>query len=214
MFLAWACMPNQCAAPRIVGVDDIVIRSMARWPNTPAVYGWLRLDARGNWRLRNPATNAYEPIANDALREFIGRNYASDERGRWYFQNGPQRVFVDLERSPLVYRLNEGRLSDHCGRAAHRLEGLWMDESSNIYALTELGFGSIDDRDLLLMSDGFVDRTGVVLTPEEFSNVICDLSLDAAWRSAYGTCKLDQLHTARIPGRFGFIQRPQQYPDR
>jgi len=194
-------------------VDDIVIRSMARWPNTPAVYGWLRLDARGTWRLRNPATNVYEPIANDALREFIGRNYASDEHGRWYFQNGPQRVFVDLDRAPLVYRLSEGRLSDHCGRVAHWLEGLWIDESSIVYALAELGVGSIDDRDLLLLSEGFVERSGAGLLPEDFFDAILDPNRGLAWRSAYGTCKLAPLQSERVPGQFGFILRPQPFPD-
>ena len=37
-----------------------------------------------------------------AFADFIARNYEADEHGRWFFQNGPQRVFVDLELAPLV----------------------------------------------------------------------------------------------------------------
>ena len=30
--------------------------AMAKWPNVPAVYGWLSLDRRGNWLIRHGAT--------------------------------------------------------------------------------------------------------------------------------------------------------------
>jgi len=77
-------------------MDEIVSRSMLKWPDVPAVYGWLSLDRRGNWMIKTVA-GRFERIANAAVREFIGRNYAADAEGRWYFQNGPQRVFVALD---------------------------------------------------------------------------------------------------------------------
>ena len=95
-------------------MDEIVARSMARWPNVPAVYGWLQLDRRGNWRIKG------ERIANAALREFIARNYQADERGCWYFQNGPQRVFVELAYTPLVVHFEGEALLDHCARPFRR----------------------------------------------------------------------------------------------
>ena len=58
-------------------MDDAVLRSMAKWPNVPAVYGWLRLDRRGNWLLKG------ERINNPAIVECIGRNYEPDAQGRW-----------------------------------------------------------------------------------------------------------------------------------
>ena len=57
-------------------MDAVVAQAMARWPNVPAVYGWLSLDRRGNWLIKG------ERIANHALREFIARNYEADENGR------------------------------------------------------------------------------------------------------------------------------------
>src|SRR5947209_1505295 len=77
-------------------VDEIVARSLTKWPNVPAVFGWLELDRRGNWRIKG------EIIGNRGLREFIGRNYERDSLGRWYFQNGPQRVYVRLAYAPFV----------------------------------------------------------------------------------------------------------------
>ena len=77
-------------------MDDTVMRAMAKWPNVPNAYGWLALDARGRWLLKG------ERIGNAGVVEFIGRNYAPDDRGRWFFQNGPQRVFVTIEIAPWI----------------------------------------------------------------------------------------------------------------
>ncbi len=37
--------------------------------------------------------------------EFIARNYDGDAQGRRFFQNGPQRVYVELEATPLDLRV-------------------------------------------------------------------------------------------------------------
>src|SRR5690349_8138066 len=87
---------------------------MVKWPAVPSVYGWLALDRRGNWLIR-AAAGRFERITNSALTDFIGRNYGCDEAGRWYFQNGPQRVFVALDYTPWVYRLDPAG----CGLEAH-----------------------------------------------------------------------------------------------
>ena len=122
-------------------MDDTVVRSLARWPNVPAVYGWLELDRRGNWRIKG------ERIGNPALREFIARNYAVDERGCWYFQNGPQRVYVTLAYTPFVLHYEGERLFDHCGAPADVLE-TWLDDEGSVLIRVSQGIGLLDDRDL------------------------------------------------------------------
>src|SRR5689334_1022630 len=108
-------------------MDEIVRRAIAKWPNVPAVYNWLQLDRRGNWLIKG------ERIANAAVVEFIGRNYAADDRGRWFFQNGPQRVYVDLAYTPLIYRLDlDARLSAHTGAQAEELVAAWVDEHGDV----------------------------------------------------------------------------------
>src|SRR3990172_6334645 len=103
-------------------MDDIVLSSMLKWPNVPSVYGWLRLDRRGRWLIRKPDAKGrvspaaapgvqagaprFERIVNPAMIEFIGRNYTRDAEGRYFFQNGPQRVFVALEYTPWIYCLD------------------------------------------------------------------------------------------------------------
>ncbi len=113
-------------------MDDIVIKAMGKWPNVPACYGWLGLDARGDWYLRDLTVQAQgrfpqikgEKIVHSKWIAFMGRNYAADANGCWFFQNGPQRVFVELEVTPWVFRFGKtvAELISHTG--AHRVCGL------------------------------------------------------------------------------------------
>jgi hypothetical protein len=128
-------------------MDEIVMRSMAKWPDVPDVYGWLSLDRRGNWLIKG------ERIGNAALRDFISRNYAPDARGCWYFQNGPQRVFVTLAYTPLVLHFEGAALLDHCGRP-FQLGQAYLDEEGSVLMLGRPGIGLLDDRDLA----GYADR--------------------------------------------------------
>jgi hypothetical protein len=130
-------------------MDEIVVRSLAKWPNVPAVYGWLNLDRRGNWLIRSAhgATPRFERIGNRALREFIGRNYAADEKGRWFFQNGPQRVFVRLAYTPFVVHYQGDALFDHCARPVEALE-TFVDDEGSVLIRGQHGIGLLDDRDL------------------------------------------------------------------
>jgi hypothetical protein len=139
-------------------MDDSVVRALARWPDVPAVYGWLLLDRRGEWRIRvgSEETASFERIGNAALREFIARNYASDEYGRWYFQNGPQRVFVRLAYTPRVWRLDGESLRDHCGQFAQAPLDAWLDEEGSLILADERGIGVLDDRDLPRAADRIV----------------------------------------------------------
>src|SRR5215470_15071352 len=140
-------------------MDESVIRAMQKWPDVPNVFGWLKLDRRGNWLVKTRTERAGAPIfdriSNQAVIDFIGRNYQADERGRWFFQNGPQRVFVTLEYTPLVYRLRADRKSveTHTGVAA-TLERAWVDDGGMLVLETEIGPGVVLDRDLPALLEG------------------------------------------------------------
>lgn len=136
-------------------MDATVLAAMARWPDVPDVYGWLALDERGRWRLRG------EPIGNAALNEFIGRNYACDRRGAWYFQNGPQRVFVELACTPWILRLTgTGTLETHTGRPFDSLARAWLDDRGRLLVSGAAGLGLVHDRDLAAVLQGLVDAEG------------------------------------------------------
>jgi hypothetical protein len=122
-------------------MDAQVARSMAKWPDVPAVYGWLELDRRGQWRIKG------ERIAHAGLREFIARNYQADERGRWFFQNGPQRVFVSLAYAPLVVHYEGERLLDQCGRPVVP-RATYVDDEGSVLVAGGAAIALLDDRDL------------------------------------------------------------------
>lgn len=134
-------------------MDEIVKQAMAKWPNVPHCYGWLALDARGNWRMRDERCQALnlpgDMIRNATLLNFINRNYLHDDAGRWYFQNGPQRVYVDLEITPWVCRSDpEQDFVLHTGQAMARpAHAVLTCEGDLVFAL-DTGCAVVDDRDL------------------------------------------------------------------
>jgi hypothetical protein len=187
-------------------MDEIVSRSMLKWPDVPAVYGWLSLDRRGSWMIKTVARR-FERIANAAVREFIGRNYAADAEGRWYFQNGPQRVFVALDYTPWVYRLadaGEGILA-HTGAVPRSLEAVFLDDAGGLLLETEIGIGVLLDRDLSAFLERLTDVRG--RSPER---LLEDVAQGAEARAMlHGkNVPIASIRAADVPRRFGFVARP------
>jgi hypothetical protein len=148
-------------------MDEMVARSMAKWPNVPAVYGWLSLDRRGNWRIKG------ERVTHAALRDFIGRNYAADERGCWFFQNGPQRVFVSLAYTPLVVHFEGDRLVDQRG-VPFDPSAVYQDDEGSVLVEAKTGqIALLDDRDLERYADRAdeLPRVRKAEVPERFGFV-------------------------------------------
>lgn len=183
-------------------MDDIVKQELAKWPNVPHCTGWLLLDRRGDWRMPDDAAQAAgelgSPIRHAALASFIARNYECDEHGQWFFQNGPQRVYVELAYTPWIVRLAErdGQLvlTDQTGQPFEPAEA-WLDDTGGVLfrdAGTPPRIASLHDHDLGLFAD--------------------HADLDAAppvlrWRS--GTAlPLGTVSSADVPARFGFVASP------
>lgn len=169
-------------------MDDIVRQAIAKWPNVPHCFGWLALDARGNWYMRDDATQAAGPfpsskgslLRHDKLIAFIERNYEHDAAGQWFFQNGPQRVYVELECTPLVWRLGPGfSVTAHTGQAAEPRAAV-VDELGRLYLDTNLGFGLVHTLDMEPASDAIEQG---LWTPEPVT-------------------------AAELPLRFGFVRSP------
>jgi hypothetical protein len=192
-------------------MDESVLRGIAKWPNVPAVYGWLTLDRRGNWLLKG------DRISNSAVIEFIGRNYESDAEGRWFFQNGPQRVYVALEYTPIVYRVVSAfgeplALETHNGRRAASVSATWMDENGDLLVSTEHGIGVVLDRDLESVVPACVDRAGAPLSEDDLERATERLSGGGeaqVWLKYDGaTIRVEPIRSADVPQRFDFIATP------
>lgn len=142
-------------------MDDIVKQAMLKWPNVPDCFGWLGLDQRGDWWLRDMPTQQQGPfvhskgrrVEHQQLLSFIARNYAADAEGRWFFQNGPQRVYVELENTPIVWRVDaEGAAYAHtdmgAGVAAQVQQGL-LDEHGRLYLVCDGVLGVVHSQDMV-----------------------------------------------------------------
>lgn len=188
-------------------MDSSVIQGMARWPNVPACFDWLELDRRGQWRLGPQAPR--QAVNHTGLSEFIGRNYEHDASGRWFMQNGPQRVYAVLEYTPWVYRLDAaGQLLSHTGVKTEPL-GAWLDDQGNLLLESPLGIGVLDDRDLPALLPLFCSESGHALTDAELEAFICagNPSLGALrWHDKL--VPLGCISQQQVATTFGFQPRP------
>ncbi len=189
-------------------MDEIVKAAMARWPNVPAVYGWLELTSRGEWKIKG------EPIGNEAIREFIGRNYTNDGCGNWFFQNGPQRVYVSVEATPILYRLDEsGRLQAHTGAMPHELRAVFADAKGRLFLDTELGTGLVDSQDTAKFAERLVDGEGRKLDERSFDRWTRDegeilLNPDGLHVQDERSIPVQRVPSDNWPDVFGFVASP------
>lgn len=195
-------------------MDEIVRQAMAKWPNVPHCFGWLALDARGNWRMRDERAQALrlpgDRIGNAALQAFINRNYLHDEQGRWYFQNGPQRVYVNLDATPYVARTEPGRgFILHTGETLPAIEAAWMTEGGQLVFKAGDKLALVDDRDMaqclsLLSLDGAGAGDEALLAWLENTGRAGELTLSHAGV----TVPVERITLAELPSRFGFVAEP------
>lgn len=171
-------------------MDDIVKAALAKWPGVPHCFGWLGLDRRGRWYMRDDRTQAAGPfpqskgslLTHDKLIGFINRNYLADEHGQWYFQNGPQRVYVELECTPMVWRLlPDGSVCAHTGEVVE-VRRVLEDEEGHLYLLTDAGLGLIDSADMLSAAD----------------------------RIESGEWQPEPVSSTELPARFGYVPSPEE----
>jgi hypothetical protein len=188
-------------------MDEIVKQALARWPNVPHCTGWLRLDARGNWRMRDEAAQARNepgtPIRHVALIGFINRNYERDEHGQWFFQNGPQRVYVELEYTPWVVRLSR----DESGKPA------LADQAGQPFVPAA---AYLDERGAVLFADASVPARVAVLHDHDLDlfSELATLDDDGSsgtfhWRDDFAL-PLQTIARDEVPARFAFVASPAQ----
>lgn len=165
-------------------MDAMVKAAMAKWPNVPAVFGWLRLDARGQWWLRD------EKLDQPAMVAFFQRNYARDGEGRYYVQNGPQKVYVALDVAPYVARRHPDGWQVMPEAAADTPRLAYLDEEGALFIELAGEPALVDDRDLLALADTICRQDGTKAEEADW----------AAWRRGKLTLSLS-LPEGRLPLR-------------
>jgi len=187
-------------------MEDWVNRALARWPNVPALFGWLGLDRRGRWLIRG------EIITRPQIIETINRNYAADAEGRWFFQNGPQRGYVALAYAPFVLTASADgeQLHTHTGEGVAKITQAIIDEEGSIVLVTELGAGLLRDADLdwalsrLRRNGQAIDETALAEALAQGSGTVTDLSFQFG-DQALPLLRIDR---AEVPAKLGFMREP------
>ena len=208
-------------------MDEIVRQAMAKWPNVPHCYGWLALDRRGQWRMRDEQTQAEgtagDPIRHAALIAFIARNYGCDDKGCWYFQNGPQRVYVSLAYAPFVVRLtwdaaaNDGRgapvLTDQLSKVFVP-QACLLDEDGNVAFAGKASDGGNaplallhdHDIDLLTQVSDLTQAYEIAQTSDDTAEAKGAVHLH--WRNG-DALPFATVHAGTLPKKYGFEREPQ-----
>ncbi len=193
-------------------MDDIVIKAMAKWPNVPHCYGWLALDARGAWRMRDERAQHLglqgDKVIQEALLGFINRNYAVDERGCWYFQNGPQRVFLNLEATPFIARTDPALgLVLQTGTAVDSIERACMTERGDIILVCGGKVAQLDDRDgAQLMAS--MELGGATASDEALMAWLEGAPGDLVLRYRGQPVAVERIASDAVPSLFGFVRLP------
>ena len=202
-------------------MDEQVLRSLIKWPNVPHCFGWLALDRRGQWRMRDEFVQANQlpgnVIHHTTLNEFISRNYAHDSLGRFFFQNGPQRVFVTLDATPFIARVfpseSGPQLLTQCGTEI-KPQGALSDEKGNIY-ITGLFQQSLSDQ---INGEVFTEAESlsVALLHDHDLDLFSDqsklmedaCSFRGSWQWKGNQLPIEPIHSSELANRFNFIKVP------
>ena len=202
-------------------MDEQVLRSVIKWPNVPNCFGWLALDRRGQWRMRDKFAQdnqlAGSVIQHAALNEFISRNYACDSLGRYFFQNGPQRVFITLDATPWIARIipseSGPQLLTQCGTQI-KPQGALSDEKGNIY-ITGIIVQSLSDQiDSTVFSQ--IESLSVALLHDHDLDLFSDqskvmedaCSFRGSWQWDGKELPIEPIHSLELSERFRFIKAP------
>ncbi|TFW20697.1 DUF2946 family protein [Duganella callida] len=190
-------------------MDDIVKQALAKWPNVPHCYGWLALDARGNWRMRDERAQHFnlpgDKLSNAALVAFITRNYAADERGCWYFQNGPQRVYVQLEATPYIVRTDPsaGWLL-HTGAPLGTIEEVVLTDAGALVLRSGGVVAQLDDRDFAAVLPQ-LQQHGAPVADEALLEFMAGSA--SAGLSLNGV-RVQRLAAGDLAARYGYVSVP------
>ena len=193
-------------------MDDIVKQAMAKWPNVPHCYGWLRLDARGVFRMCDEVAQknatAGDPIRHASLLAFIYRNYASDEHGAWFFQNGPQRVYVDLETTPFIARTDtQENFVTQDGLALKDIHTVWLSDQGSLLFQNATQVAMLDDRDIAACLTQF-RLNGVVCSDAELLDWMRQPTEACGFMVGGDVLPVKFIESAAVAQQFRFQQKP------
>jgi hypothetical protein len=156
-------------------------------------------------------------IEHVLLKDYISRNYACDSSGRYFFQNGPQRVFITLDATPWIVHISPSNTSmqllTQCDTAIEPY-GALSDERGNIYihGLIKQTINENTDNDRFIQKESL----SIALLLDHDLGLFTDLaklheeacSFRGSWNWNGQELAIEPIHSKDLSTRFRFIKNP------
>jgi hypothetical protein len=205
-----------------LAVDNSTLAAITKWPNVPNCYGWLSLDRRGNFRIRNEFAQANQlpgDVINHAgLNHSIKTHYCIDEKNQYFYQNGPQRVYINLSYCPFIVRFipsDNGAwiLKNHLDQMIAPLR-CFLDEKGNILLESNVTITQVVDKPAVSFST--ITHRTIALLHDHDLGIFSSLSnMDVANCGVIGVfhwnnkdVPIEPIMAKDIPREFNFIPQP------
>lgn len=156
-------------------------------------------------------------IQHTALNDFISRNYACDSLGRYFFQNGAQRVFITLDATPWIARMIPSesgiQLLNQCGEKIEPQSAL-IDEKGNVYITGSITQSLSDQVDKTIFTRTVL--TSVALLHDHDLDIFSEqstvqedaCSFRGSWLWSGRKIPIEPIHSIELSERFHFVKAP------
>jgi hypothetical protein len=157
------------------------------------------------------AQAAHQPgdiIRHESLLNFIYRNYDCDTRGAWYFQNGPQRVYVELEATPFIARTDpELGFVLHDRTPMHDIDQLFMTNSGQLIIQSHQKIAMLDPNDLAhCLAMLYVENHAIA--DEDLLKWLIAPNQSLQMKLGKQFINVEWVDSNQLQKRFGFIAHP------
>jgi hypothetical protein len=149
-----------------------------------------------------------DKVTQAALLGFINRNYMADERGCWFFQNGPQRVYLNLEATPYIARTDPQQgLLLHTGEAFGPPERGFLTEAGELLVEAGAKVAQVDDRDVAQLMN-YLELDGTPVGDEALMAWLEGAPGTLALRFQGRLVTVERIARGDVAARFGFQRLP------
>ena len=147
-------------------------------------------------------------IRHESLLSFIYRNYDCDSRGAWHFQNGPQRVYVELETTPFIARTDPALgFVLHDRTPVREIDHVFMTDTGQLIIQSQQKIAMLDPSDLahclaMLCINGESIADDDLLSWLSAPNQLLQMKVGQQFKS------VEWVDSNQLQNRFGFIAHP------
>ncbi len=147
-------------------------------------------------------------IRHESLLAFIYRNYDCDPRGAWYFQNGPQRVYVELESTPFIARTDpELGFVLHDRTPVRDIDFVFMTDTGQLIIQSRQKIAMLDPNDLAhCLTTLYMDDHAIA--DDELLKWLSTPNQSLQMKLGQQFIRVEWVDSNQLENRFSFIAHP------